>query len=172
MGTTAARRKKKSVAIFAAGCFWSKEYAFRRRKGVISTQVGYTGGHTASPTYQEVCSKQTGHAEAVEVTYDPEQTSFEELAKFFFEIHDPTIDRRSRGGQYRSAIFYTDEAQQQTALLLMEQLRQRGFLPQTELTPATTFWPAEARHQQYCDTRGLQPTDRYTPRFGLNDEGE
>lgn len=165
MGGAAAGGKKKSVAIFAAGCFWSKEYAFRRRPGVIATRVGYTGGHTEAPTYQQVCQKNTGHAEAVEVTYDTEQTSFEALARYFFEIHDPTIDRRTRGGQYRSAIFYQNEEQRKTAEKLMDILRKKGIEPATELVAATTFWPAEARHQQYCDTRGLQPTDRYTRRF-------
>lgn len=162
----AAPGKKKSVAIFAAGCFWSKEYAFSRQPGVIATRVGYTGGHTENPSYKSVCSKLTGHAEAVEVTFDPEKTDFSTLARFFFEIHDPTIDRRAKGGQYRSAIFYTSESQKETALKLMEKLRETGIEPLTELVPASTFWPAEARHQQYCDTRGMQPTDRYTKRFG------
>lgn len=157
--------KKKSVALFAAGCFWSKEYAFSRLPGVISTRVGYTGGHTEDPTYHTVCSKLTGHAEAVEVTYDPEQTDFATLAKFFFEIHDPTIDRRGKGGQYRSAIFYTDPEQLKTAQTLIRELKENGIDTVTELTPATHFWPAEARHQKYCDTRGMSPTDRYTKRF-------
>lgn len=157
--------KKKSVAIFAAGCFWSKEYAFNRQTGVISTRVGYTGGHSDHPTYKSVCSKITGHAEAVEVTFDPEQTDFSTLAKFFFEIHDPTVDRRGRGGQYRSAIFYTDAKQQATARELIQKLEEKGIKVATGLEPATTFWPAEARHQKYCDTRGMQPTDRYTKRF-------
>ncbi|PHN04182.1 peptide-methionine (S)-S-oxide reductase MsrA [Flavilitoribacter nigricans] len=157
--------KKKSVAIFAAGCFWSKEYAFSRLPGVISTRVGYTGGHTDDPSYHTVCGKLTGHAEAVEVTFDPEQTDFTTLAKYFFEIHDPSIDRRAKGGQYRSAIFYTDEEQFRIAQQLIADLQTRGIEAVTELQEATTFWPAEARHQKYCDTRGMEPTDRYTKRF-------
>ncbi|MCB0633091.1 MAG: peptide-methionine (S)-S-oxide reductase MsrA [Lewinella sp.] len=151
--------------MFAAGCFWSKEYAFNRRPGVLSTRVGYIGGHTENPTYKEVCSKISGHAEAVEVTFDPDQTDFETLAKYFFEIHDPSIDRRAKGGQYRSAIFYTNDKQLQIAEELIAALRQKGIDVATSLEPATTFWSAEARHQKYCDTRGLEPTDRYTRRF-------
>jgi methionine-S-sulfoxide reductase len=127
--------------------------------------VGYTGGHTDHPTYHTVCSKLTGHAEAVEVTFDPGQTDFATLAKFFFEIHDPTIDRREKGGQYRSAIFYTDEEQLNIARELIRQLKAKGIEAVTELTPSAHFWPAEARHQKYCDTRGMSPTDRYTKRF-------
>lgn len=165
MGEGAFPRKKKSVAVFAAGCFWSKEYAFSRQPGVIATRVGYTGGHSPAPDYKSVCSKLTGHAEAVEVTFDPEQTSFADLAKYFFEIHDPTVDRRGKGGQYRSAIFYKDDEQRKIAAGLVEDLRKKGIAVVTELAPAGKFWRAEARHQKYCDTRGMQPTDRYTKRF-------
>ena len=156
---------RNEIAIFASGCFWSKEYFFGKLDGVLSTRVGFIGGHQAKPTYKEVCTKTTGHAEAVEVTFDPEQVSFEALAKFFFESHDPTIDRRSKGGQYRSAIFYTNETQKKTAKKLIQQLRNKGFESVTELVPATTFWPAEDRHQKYCDSRNRSPTDRYTKRF-------
>lgn len=165
MGKRIRSGKKKSIAIFAAGCFWSKEYAFNRQPGVLATRVGYTGGHTDNPTYQEVCSKISGHAEAVEITFDPEVTDFETLAKYFFEIHDPSIDRRAKGGQYRSAIFYTDEEQLRIAKVLVEQLEEKGIKVATSLEQANTFWPAEARHQKYCDTKGLEPTDRYTKRF-------
>lgn len=167
MGRTAKRtgRKKKSVAIFAAGCFWSKEFAFNKQPGVLATRVGYTGGHTERPSYKTVCSKLTGHAEAVEVTFDPEQTDFSTLAKYFFEIHNPSIDRRDKGGQYRSAIFYTGEGQLEIAQDLIRELEHKGIEVYTQLEPAGTFWPAEARHQKYCDTRGLEPTDRYTKRF-------
>lgn len=132
---------------------------------MLATRVGYTGGHTDNPTYQEVCSKISGHAEAVEITFDPEVTDFETLAKYFFEIHDPSIDRRAKGGQYRSAIFYTDEEQLRIAKVLVEQLEEKGIKVATSLEQANTFWPAEARHQKYCDTKGLEPTDRYTKRF-------
>ncbi len=154
-------------ATFACGCFWSKEYFFSKQPGVIATRVGYTGGHTSFPTYHQVCTKTTGHAEAVEVTFDPAQTSFETLARFFFEIHDPAIDRRSKGGQYRSAIFHHTGEQEQTARQLMQELRERGYTLATELSAATTFWEAEDRHQKYCVTRGRKPKLRRTMRFSL-----
>jgi peptide methionine sulfoxide reductase msrA/msrB len=144
-------------AIFASGCFWSKEYFFERATGVVATRVGYTGGHTEHPTYKAVLTKTTGHAEAVEVMFDPTQTSFEALAKLFFEIHDPTIDRRGKGGQYRSAIFYTNEAQKAIAEQLINDLQSKGFKVVTTLEPASTFWQAEDRHQKYCDTRNIIP---------------
>jgi methionine-S-sulfoxide reductase len=151
--------------IFAAGCFWSKEFFFSQLPGVISTQVGYTGGHTTSPTYQTVLTKKTSHAEAVEVTFDPTVISFEQLTKYFFEIHNPTIDRREKGGQYRSAIFFRDEGQFKIAQKLMDQLAQKGIQVATTLEPASTFWPAEERHQQYCETRNLTPQSTRTARF-------
>ncbi len=155
------------TAVFACGCFWSKEYFFRREPGVIRTRVGFTGGHTEHPTYRQVCTKTTGHAEAVEVTYDPEQTNFERLARFFFELHDPTIDRRAKGGQYRSAIFYQNRRQHQIARSLILQLENRGYEVVTQLEPAATFWEADRRHQQYCDVRGQVPHDSRRKRFDL-----
>ncbi|MFN7120021.1 MAG: peptide-methionine (S)-S-oxide reductase MsrA [Saprospiraceae bacterium] len=152
-------------AIFASGCFWSKEYFFENAPGVIATRVGYTGGHTENPTYHQVVTKTTGHAEAVEVTFDPTQTSFENLAKLFFEIHDPTIDRRDKGGQYRSAIFYKNEEQKVIAEQLINALKINGFEVVTMLEPAGTFWQAEDRHQKYCDTRGMTPKLNRTSRF-------
>lgn len=156
---------RNEIAIFASGCFWSKEYFFSKMEGVLSTRVGFIGGHKANPTYKEVCTKTTGHAEAVEITFDPTIIQFEALARFFFESHDPTIDRRSKGGQYRSAIFYTTEKQKEVALQLIQQLKKNGLEVVTELNPAATFWQAEARHQKYCDTHGMNPTDRYVKRF-------
>lgn len=153
------------TAYFASGCFWSKEYFFRRREGVRFARVGFMGGHKEYPAYKEVCAKNTGHAETVEVTFDPEKTSFEKLTRHFFEIHDPTIDRRGKGGQYRSAIFYVDEKQQITARQLIDKLIKKGTEVVTELQPAGPFWPAEARHQQYCDTRGLTPKSHQKERF-------
>ncbi|MBK7869853.1 MAG: peptide-methionine (S)-S-oxide reductase MsrA [Saprospiraceae bacterium] len=144
--------------MFAAGCFWSKEYFFNQAPGVIATRVGYTGGHTEHPTYNQVLTKTTGHAEAVEITFDPKQTSFEELIKLFFEIHDPTIDRTDKGGQYRSAIFYQNQEQQAIAENLIAALREKGFDIATTLEPAGIFWQAEDRHQKYCDTHGIKPT--------------
>lgn len=151
--------------IFAAGCFWSKEYFFRQLPGVISTQVGYTGGQTTSPTYQTVLTKTTGHAEAVEVTFDPSVISFEQLTKYFFEIHNPSIDRSEKGGQYRSAVFFRNEHQLKIAQDLIKQLEQKGISVATTLESASTFWPAEERHQQYCETRNLTPQITRTVRF-------
>ena len=161
----APEKKKLATAVFASGCFWSKEYFFNQAKGVISTRVGFTGGHKDHPTYKEVCTKTTGHTEAVKVTYDPEETDFESLAKLFFEMHDPTIDRRDKGGQYRSAIFYKDEAQKKVAVQLIEDLKQKGYAVVTELEEAGPFWQAEARHQKYCESRGMSPKDHFTKRF-------
>lgn len=153
------------TAVFASGCFWSKEYIFNNTPGVVATRVGYTGGHTEHPTYKEVCGKTTGHAEAVEVTYDPTQTSYEALAQVFFETHDPTIDRTDKGGQYRSAIFYQNDTQQAIAKKLIAQLRARDIEIVTTLEPAGTFWQAENRHQKYCDTHGMTPKVKRKTRF-------
>ena len=154
-----------ATATFASGCFWSKEYFFSKIEGVIATRVGFTGGHKDHPSYKEVCTKTTGHAEAVELTFDPNKVSFETLAKYFFETHDPTIDRRAKGGQYRSAIFYHNQKQKEVALDLVAKLNDNGYEVVTEIVPAHTFWPADGRHQKYCDTRGMNPTDRFTKRF-------
>lgn len=124
---------------------------------MVATRVGYTGGHRPHPTYHEVCTKNTGHAEAVEVTYDPALLSYDRLVRFFFEIHDPTIDRRNRGGQYRSAIFCHSPAQATAAGQLREDLKQRGYDVCTEIEPASHFWQAEERHQRYCETRDITP---------------
>lgn len=165
MGKNGPSQKKRYLATFAAGCFWSKEYFFQQQPGVIATRVGFTGGNLTNPTYQEVCKKQSGHAEAVEVTFDPDQTSFEALAKYFFQFHDPTIDRRDKGGQYRSAIFYHNPEQLNTAKALIQQLEANGYDIKTNLEPSGTFWQASARHQKYCDSRGMQPKDRFVERF-------
>lgn len=156
---------KTETATFASGCFWSKEYFLSKVEGVLSTVVGFTGGHLDNPSYHEVCTKTTGHAEAVKLTFDPRKVSFEVLAKLFFETHDPTIDRRGKGGQYRSAIFYHNEDQKIVSLQLMSQLKEKGYNIVTELQPAQAFWCAEDRHQKYCDSRGMSPADRYTKRF-------
>ncbi|MEO0338170.1 MAG: peptide-methionine (S)-S-oxide reductase MsrA [Bacteroidota bacterium] len=134
---------------------------------MIATRVGFTGGHKDHPTYKEVCKKDTGHAEAVEVTFDPEQTSFETLARYFFQFHDPTINRTDKGGQYRSAIFYQDQEQKATAEKLVQQLESNGYAVKTTLEAAGVFWKAEARHQKYCDSRGMQPKDRFVERFEI-----
>jgi peptide methionine sulfoxide reductase msrA/msrB len=156
-------------AIFASGCFWGTEYFFQKAKGVRSTDVGYIGGHTERPTYEQVCSGRTGHAEAVEVTFDPSITSFEELAKLFFETHDPTqVNRQGPdvGEQYRSEIFYVDDEQRQIAERLVEQLQTKGLRVATKITKAGTFWKAEDYHQEYYTRGGGSPyCHRYVKRF-------
>jgi peptide methionine sulfoxide reductase msrA/msrB len=156
-------------AIFASGCFWGTEYHLQKVDGVISTQVGYIGGHKDNPTYQEVCANLTGHAEAVEVVYDPHKVSFETLARLFFETHDPTqVNRQGPdiGEQYRSEIFYLDEDQQAISEKLIDLLKSKGLKVATRLTPATTFWEAEDYHQDYYQNRGGTPyCHRYTPLF-------
>jgi peptide methionine sulfoxide reductase msrA/msrB len=156
-------------AIFAGGCFWGMEYYFKRATGVISTSVGYTGGHKKNPSYQEVCSHTTGHAEAIEVTYDPISTTYSEIARLFFEIHDPTqVDRQGPdvGSQYRSEIFYLNDSQKEIAERLILELQAKGYRVVTKVTKATEFWPAERYHQDYYTKTGGAPyCHRYTKRF-------
>ena len=141
-----------SRAIFASGCFWGTQYYMQKAKGVISTAAGYIGGHTDKPTYYEVCTGTTGHAEAVEVIFDPSVISYEELAKLFFETHDPgQVDGQGPdiGTQYRSGIFYLDEEQKATAEKLIAILKEKGYPVVTEVTKAGTFCKAEDYHQDY-----------------------
>ena len=148
-------------AIFAAGCFWGVEATFRQLPGVISTRVGYTGGQLPSPTYKDVCTDRTGHAEAVEVEYDPSQLSYEKLLDVFWENHDPTqLNRQGPdwGTQYRSAIFFTSPAQESAAKASKERLAKSGRYNKpivTQIVPASTFYEAEDYHQQYLEKRGL-----------------
>lgn len=149
------------TAIFAAGCFWGVEVTFRNTPGVKEVTVGYTGGHSVDPGYREVCSGRTGHAEAVEVRYDPAEVSYEQLLEVFWNAHDPTqLNRQGPdvGTQYRSAIFYTSPAQQQAAItskqVQQESGRHRGRVV-TAIEPASTFYPAEDYHQRYLEKRGL-----------------
>ena len=147
-------------AIFASGCFWGTEYHLQKVPGVISTTVGYTGGHVENPTYEQVCADKTGHAEAVEVIYDPSKTSYEELARLFFETHDFTqLNQQGPdvGSQYRSGIFYLDDRQKQTAAELIETLKKKGYDVKTELTAAGKFWPAEKYHQDFYKNNGQTP---------------
>lgn len=147
-------------ATFAAGCFWGVEAAFRRVEGVAATTVGYTGGHFDNPTYEDVCSDRTGHAEAVEVIYDPARVSYEGLLEVFWGCHDPTQRNRQGpdvGSQYRSGIFYHDQRQKAAAESSKDKLDRSGRLGRpiaTEIVPAATFWPAEDYHQQYLQKRG------------------
>jgi peptide-methionine (S)-S-oxide reductase len=148
-------------ATFAAGCFWGVEEAFRQVKGVVSTSVGYMGGTLENPTYQDVCTDKTGHAEVVLVEYDPDQVSYEELLDVFWKIHDPTTLNRQgpdRGTQYRSAIFYYTPEQETAAISSKEKLEAEGRYQRsivTEIVPASTFYIAEDYHQQYLEKRGM-----------------
>ena len=150
-----------AIASFAAGCFWGVEAAFRQVPGVIGTAVGYTGGSLDNPTYEAVCTDRTGHAETVEVEYDPNRVSYEELLGVFWENHDPTqLNRQGPdvGSQYRSAIFFHTEEQEAAARRSKEQLESSGRFRRpivTAIVPATRFWRAEEYHQQYLEKRGL-----------------
>lgn len=144
-----------AVATFAAGCFWGVEHFFSDVPGVLSTAVGYTGGTTRNPTYQQVSRGNSGHAEAVHLQYDPNQISYETLVRLFFKMHDPTTRNRQGpdvGSQYRSAVFYHTDSQKQTAQAVIRQLTaERAFASGivTQVAPAATFWRAEEYHQQY-----------------------
>jgi len=147
-------------ATFGAGCFWGVEEAFRKVKGVTSTAVGYSGGTLKNPTYHDVCTGQTGHAEVVQVEYDPPQVSYEELLAVFWANHDPTTMNRQGpdvGSQYRSAIFYHTPQQEAAARASKDKLNSSGVYKRpivTEITPASEFWMAEDYHQQYVAKRG------------------
>lgn len=148
-------------ATFAAGCFWGVEAAFRQLEGVVSTTVGYTGGSKEDPSYREVCAGKTGHAEAVEVVYDPAKLSYEALLDVFWATHDPTTPNRQGpdvGTQYRSAIFYHSREQAEAARMSKERLaasgQYRGAIV-TEIVPASAFYRAEEYHQRYLEKRGI-----------------
>lgn len=148
-------------ATFGAGCFWGVEATFRQTTGVTSTSVGYMGGSLENPTYRDVCTDQTGHAEVVEVVYDPAKVSYNELLGVFWDAHDPTTLNRQGpdvGTQYRSAIFYHTPEQEAAARASKEQVQRSGRYPRdivTEITPASAFYRAEDYHQQYLEKRGL-----------------
>ena len=146
------------TATFAAGCFWGVEDAFRRVPGVIEAVSGYTGGQTENPTYREVCGHTTGHAEAVEVTFDPDQVDYDTLLNVFWQIHDPTqLNRQGPdvGDQYRSAIFTHGEAQQRAAIASRDREQPNHSRPiVTQILPAPRFWPAEEYHQRYFEKNG------------------
>jgi peptide methionine sulfoxide reductase msrA/msrB len=152
--------QKTDTAIFAGGCFWGVEHHFLNKPGVISTTVGYIGGHKDHPTYEEVCTGKTGHAEAMQVIFDPAQVTYRDLAILFFEIHDFTqVNGQGPdiGEQYRSEVFYLDENQKKTIEELFGILKEKGYKVATKLTPATTFWNAENYHQEYYSRKGSKP---------------
>jgi peptide methionine sulfoxide reductase msrA/msrB len=149
-----------SKAYFAGGCFWGVEYYFEHREGVISAISGYMGGTLRHPSYQDVSHRDTGHFEAVEVTYDAEKVSYESLAKLFFEIHDPTQTNGQGpdiGSQYLSAIFYNNEDESRTAHRLIDILKNKGYDVVTKVLPTSEFWKAEEYHQDYYDKNGKTP---------------
>jgi peptide methionine sulfoxide reductase msrA/msrB len=147
-------------AIFASGCFWGTEYYLSQAEGVISTTVGYTGGYVKNPTYKQVCTGTTGHAEAVEVVFDPSKTSYEKLTRLFFETHDFTqVNRQGPdiGEQYRSVIFYTEDSQKAVAEKLAKQLQDKGYKVATKIEKAGEFYNAENYHQDYYEKSGGTP---------------
>jgi len=150
-------KPKTELATFAAGCFWGVEYKFSQAKGVANTSVGYTGGRTVNPTYQDVCSDETGHAEAVQVEFDPKKISYEKLLDVFWGLHDPTTLNRQGpdfGTQYRSAIFYHNEKQKKAAIESKQKLERSGKHKKpivTEIVPAQPFYRAEEYHQRYWE---------------------
>jgi peptide-methionine (S)-S-oxide reductase len=155
------------LATLGGGCFWCLEAAFKELDGVVSVTSGYAGGHVADPTYKQVCSGSTGHAEVVQVEYDPDVLTFEDLLEVFFRIHDPTTEDRQGpdvGSQYRSAVFYHDEVQRATVEAFVDALDAGGFgsyendTVVTEVAPLETFWEAEEYHQDYYEKN---PNDRY-----------
>jgi peptide methionine sulfoxide reductase msrA/msrB len=160
-----AEKSQPETATFAAGCFWGVEDKFGQVKGVLSTVVGYTGGITKNPTYRDVCTDDTGHAESVQVTYDPSQTSYEELVRQFFSFHDPTqLNRQGPdvGTQYRSAVFYHNEEQKRIAEKVRAEIEKSGEFRKkivTEIVPASKFYEAEEYHQKYYEKNKIKSCD-------------
>ena len=150
------------ISTFGAGCFWGVEAAFRRVPGVLDAVSGYAGGHTENPSYRDVCTDRTGHAEVVQVTFDPSKVTYEQLLDIFWKIHDPTqVNRQGPdfGTQYRTAIFYHSPEQEATARKSKQALEASGKLRRpiaTEITPASPFWRAEEYHQRYLERRGAE----------------
>jgi peptide-methionine (S)-S-oxide reductase len=156
-----AKESKLEKATFAAGCFWGVEASFRKIDGVVSTAVGYTGGQAENPTYRDVCSDRTGHAEAVQVIYDPDKVAYKDLLEVFWSMHDPTQYNRQGpdvGSQYRSAIFHHNGLQARAAMQSKEDMEKSGRFKRpiaTEIAPAGPFYKAEEYHQQYYEKRGI-----------------
>jgi len=163
------------VAIFGAGCFWGVEWVFRQVPGVVDAVSGYAGGHVPNPSYQQVCTHTTGHAEVVEVTFDPEVVSFDQLLEVFWAMHDPTqVNRQGPdvGDQYRSVVFTTSDEQRSTAEASRAKAQERFARPiATEIEPAGTFYPAEGYHQRYYDKNGHEPYCHVLPVGVLREQG-
>jgi peptide-methionine (S)-S-oxide reductase len=161
MNKLPAEEETMAKATFGAGCFWGVESAFRELKGVTDAAVGYMGGTLANPTYQDVCTDRTGHAEVVQLDYDPEQISYEQLLRAFFDLHDPTTLNRQGpdyGKQYRSVIFFHDAEQERAAQKIKDELDRAGRFPRkivTQIVAATDFWRAEEYHQRYFEKHGV-----------------
>jgi len=154
------RERSNAVAYFAGGCFWGVEHLLQQEAGVHTVESGYMGGTVDNPTYEQVCTGSTRHAEVVKVVFDPGKITYEHLARLFFEIHDPTqVDRQGpdMGNQYRSAVFYVSDAQRKTAEKLVTLLQKKGLDVVTVIEPAATFWPAEDYHQDYYVKTGKTP---------------
>lgn len=156
-------------AIFGGGCFWGTEYYMKKLAGVITAESGYSGGGVENPTYEEVCSGTTGHAEVIRVEYNPELTNYETLLRFFMEIHDPTTLNSQgvdRGHQYRSIVFYENEEEKEIAERVIAILYNKGFDVVTEISPKTTFYKAEDYHQEHYENKGVAPScHSYVKRF-------
>ncbi len=163
------KKPRREVAIFAGGCFWGVESLLKEKKGVLETTVGYTGGHKPHPTYKDVSYTRTGHAEAVEVVFDPDVISFRDLCRYFFEIHDPTQWNRQGpdvGDQYRSEIFYLSDEQKEIANETIKELKKKGYDVATKVHKAKRFWKAEEYHQDYYGKTGKTPYCHFfTKRF-------
>ena len=162
-------------ATFGAGCFWGVEYVYRRVPGVVDVQVGYSGGTTKNPSYEQVCSHTTGHAEVAQVTFDPEQVSFDQLLEVFWAMHDPTqVNRQGPdvGDQYRSAVFTHSEEQRQAAEASKARAQSKFSKPiATEIVPLTEFYPAEGYHQAYYEKNGHTPYCHVVPVKVLEEQG-
>jgi peptide-methionine (S)-S-oxide reductase len=162
-GMVSGAENELAKATFAGGCFWCTEAVYAQLKGVHAVTSGYIAGQNANPTYEQVCTGQTGHAEAVEISYDPQQVAYEKLLEVFFSTHDPTTKNRQGadvGTQYRSGVFYHDDAQKKTAEEVIAKLDAAKVFPGkivTEVTPASTFYPAEKYHQDYFANNPFQP---------------
>ncbi|MEA3503599.1 MAG: peptide-methionine (S)-S-oxide reductase MsrA [Bacteroidota bacterium] len=158
--TNASQQNTLETAIYAGGCFWGVEHMMKKQKGVVSAESGYIGGFVENPTYEQVCTGTTGHAEAVKIVFDTSVTSYEIITKYFFEIHDPTQiggQGPDMGEQYRSEIFYSSDKQKNVVVKLIDILKSKGLNVVTKISPATTFYKAENHHQKHYENQGTLP---------------